>query len=162
MVQQVFNPAGLKNTRATSLTDLIPYRANGYYSGYGGVWLNSPNYVALRPSGAFLSTIPDLLHWELAIQQSSFLTKDTWNLMWQPTANTGNAQSDGTVVSYGYGWNVSSFKMHPWVYHGGSLPGFRAIYYRFPDDKNAILILCNTDHANLTSLANELAGIWYN
>lgn len=158
MVQQVFNPAGLKNTRATSLTDLIPNRVNGYHSGYGGTWLNSLNYVALRPSGAFLSTIPDLLQWELNIQQSAFLNKETWESMWTTTVKTNTSTN---APSYGYGWYINSFKNHRLIYHGGSLPGFRAMYYRFPDENNAILILCNTDHANLTSLANELAGVWY-
>ncbi len=158
MVQQVFNPAGLKNTRATSLSDLIPNRVNGYHSGYGGAWLNSLNYVALRPSGAFLSTIPDLLQWELNIQQSAFLNKDTWESMWNTVVKTGTSSA---AASYGYGWYVNTFKNHRLIYHGGSLPGFRAMYYRFPDEKNAILILCNTDHANLTSLANELAGVWF-
>lgn len=161
MVQQVFTPSGLKNSKSTSLSELIPNRVAGYNSGYGGSWVNSINYVAIRPSGAFLSTLPDLLRWELNIQQQQFLNKKTWDSMWQPTVSTGGTQADGTKVYYGYGWNVSSFKKHHWVYHGGSLPGFRAMYYRFPDDKNAILILCNTDHANLTSLANELSEVWY-
>jgi len=158
MDQQVFKPAGLNNTRTTNLTDLIARRANGYYRGYGGAWLNSLNYVALRPSGAFLSTIPDLLKWELNIQQSAFLNKDTWESLWSTTVKTGPSSE---AASYGYGWYVNSFKNHRLIYHGGSLPGFRAMYYRFPDEKNAILILCNTDHANLTSLANELAEGWF-
>lgn len=158
MAQQVFAPAGLKNTRTTSLQDLVPNRVNGYYSGYGGSWLNSLNYVALRPSGAFLSTIPDLLQWELNIQQSVFLNKESWESMWKTVVKTG---ASAEAPSYGYGWYVNSFKNHRLIYHGGSLPGFRAMYYRFPDEKNAILILCNTDHANLASLANELAGVWF-
>jgi len=158
MDQQVFKPAGLKNSRTTNLADLIVRRANGYYRGYDGTWLNSLNYVALRPSGAFLSTIPDLLKWELNIQQSAFLNKESWESMWKTTVKTGPSND---AASYGFGWYVNSFKNHRLIYHGGALPGFRAMYYRFPDEKNAILILCNTDHANLTSLANELAGGWY-
>jgi len=123
MVQQVFIPADLKNTRATSLADLIPNRVNGYYSGYGATWLNSLNYVALRPSGAFLSTMPDLLKWELNIQQSAFLNKETWESMWKTTVKTNSSTN---APSYGYGWYVNSFKNHRLIYHGGSLPGYRA------------------------------------
>ena len=161
MDQQVFKTAGLPNTRTTTVTDLVPARANGYWLGVTKQWLNAPNYVALRPSGAFLSTIPELLKWELTIQQNQFLSRESWSLLWQPGTSTGNKQSDGTGIDYGLGWNISSFKNHRWIFHGGSLPGFRAIYYRFPDEGNAILILSNTDHANLGRLANDLAKVWY-
>jgi len=161
MEQQIFQSAGLLKTRTTTVSELVPARADGYWLGVTKQWLNSPNYIALRPSGAFLSTIPDLLKWELAIQQNQFLSKEAWSMLWRPGTPTGNKQTDGTGIDYGLGWNVSRFKNHLWVYHGGSLPGFRAIYYRFPEENNAILILSNTDHANLGRLANDLAELWY-
>ncbi len=45
------------------------------------------------------------------------------------------------------------------VYHGGSLPGFRTTYYRFPSERTAIIILSNSNHANVSVIAKGVADI---
>ncbi len=159
MDRDIFKTNQLASTRSTSLSDMVSHRADGYIKGFGSTWLNAPNYVALRASGAFLSTLPDLLQWELIIQKEKFLSHAQWESMWQPSIPTGETLADGIKINYGYGWNVATYKNKRWVYHGGSLPGFRAIYYRYPDEKTAIIILCNVDHANLSKLAQDLAAV---
>lgn len=159
MDRDIFKTYELASTRSTSLSDIVLHRSDGYIKGFGSTWLNAPNYVALRPSGAFLSTIPDLLQWELIIQKDQLLSHAQWESMWHPSIPTGETLTNGTKISYGYGWNVATYKNKRWVYHGGSLPGFRAIYYRYPDEKSAIIILCNVDHANLSKLAQDLAAV---
>jgi len=42
------------------------------------------------------------------------------------------------------------------------LPGFRTIYYRFPADKTAIIILTNSNHAVPKLIAQGVADILLN
>src|SRR5215813_6603000 len=64
--ERVFKPLGMNATRTTTVSDLVPNRASGY------VWSeerlqNADEWVALRPSGAFLSTAQDLAKWDAAL-----------------------------------------------------------------------------------------------
>ena len=56
----------MKATRTTTTRDLVPHRARGYVWRDGGGYANAPEFAALRPSGAFLSTVLDLARWEAA------------------------------------------------------------------------------------------------
>ena len=113
--------------------------------------------IALRPSGAFLSTVGDLMKWELMIQHNEILSKENWKLMWSDTVRTG-ANSPETEY-YGYGWFKSTYKGREIVYHGGSLPGFRTIYFRIPAEGTAIIILTNSDQADPRTIAKGVADI---
>ena len=56
LTERVFAPLGMNSTRTTTMTDLVPNRANGY-AWAKGKYQNADVYFALRPSGAFLSTV---------------------------------------------------------------------------------------------------------
>ena len=79
--------------------------------------------------------------------------------MWTDTVRTGAVNPK--IEYYGYGWNITDFKNRLLVNHGGSLPGFRSIYYRFPADKTAIIILTNSDHTNAGVIAKGISEILY-
>ena len=159
MKDDIFYKYGLSNTQTTSLDYIVPMRANGYARYGGDTMVNAPNYVALRPSGAFLSTISDMMKWELLMQNNQMLTKKSWLQMWDDTVKIASTNSSAPPIYYGYGWNVSSYKNRKLVSHGGSLPGFRTIYYRFPDEKIAIVILTNSEPTNANPIAQGVADI---
>src|SRR5437868_10386400 len=75
MKRNIFDECGLNSTRTTSLEAIIPNRAAGYVRNANDSILNAPNYIALRPSGAFLSNINDLLKWEMDMQNNKLLTQ---------------------------------------------------------------------------------------
>jgi CubicO group peptidase (beta-lactamase class C family) len=159
MQEEIFSKYGLSATQLTSSKMIVPHRAGGYVLAGKDSLYNATDYIALRPSGAFLSSITDMLKWELLMQNGQLLSKQNWQQMWRDTVRTG-VDSPG-IVYYGYGWNVSNFKSHLFVNHGGSLPGFRSIYYRFPADKTAVIILTNSDHTNAGVIAQGIAEILY-
>jgi CubicO group peptidase (beta-lactamase class C family) len=152
MKKELFEKNGLMATRVTSLEDIVYGRAGGYVRLGGDTIINALNYVALRPSGAFLSTIEDMMKWELLIQNGKILSRDSWEQMWEDTTKTGNSDA-GVPLNYGYGWYVSTYKNRKAVYHGGVLPGFRAMYYRFPEEKTAIVVLTNSEPTNTGMVA---------
>jgi CubicO group peptidase (beta-lactamase class C family) len=159
MQEEIFSKYALSATQLNSTKMIVPQRADGYLLAGKDSLYNATDYIALRPSGAFLSTITDMLKWELMMQNGQFLSKENWQQMWTDTVRTG-VDSPG-IVYYGYGWNVTDFKNRLLVNHGGSLPGFRSIYYRFPADKTAFIILTNSDHTNATVIAKAIAELLY-
>lgn len=123
MKEEIFSKYGLVVTQATSTTVVVPNRADGYMFGGDSV-VNAMDYIAFRPSGAFLSSISDMLKWEMLIQDDKLLSKENWQKMWTDTVKTDAANPK--TEYYGYGWRVTTYKNRPLVYHGGSLPGFRS------------------------------------
>jgi len=154
LAERVFRPMGMAATRTTTLTELVPHRARGYTwrdSGY----VNAPELLALRPSGAFLSSVLDLAKWDAALYEDRVLTKASRDAMWTPVRLTG-----GASYGYGFGWTLDSLDGHWRVSHGGSLPGFRAEMARFPKDSLTVIVLTNADGARPDEIAERVARIY--
>jgi D-alanyl-D-alanine carboxypeptidase len=152
--ERVFAPLGMTSTRTTTTTALVPRRARGY------VWQNSryanaEEYLAVRPSGAFLSTVLDLAKWDAALYTDRILTRGSRDAMSTPVQ-----LRDGRSYPYGFGWLVDTFEGHPRVHHGGSLPGFRAEMARFPEDSLTVIVLTNADGAVPLEIVSGLARIY--
>jgi CubicO group peptidase (beta-lactamase class C family) len=152
MKQYVFDPCGLIHTRTTSLQAIVPNRAAGYLEGADKRIANAPNYPAVRPSGAFLSTVQDLLKWEMAMQAGKPLTAQQRNLLSKEAFKTPLTM-DGAPIYYSFGWMTNTFGGAQLVHHGGSLPGFKSVYFRLPDDHSAIIVLANADQADMYAIA---------
>lgn len=161
MREKIFDPNGLKNTQTTTVSAIIPYRADGYVRRGGDTIENALNIIALRPSGAFLSTMDDLLKWEMLMQENQLLAASGWKQMRTDTVQTTYPNVGDAKVYYGYGWNVTRYQNHTLNYHAGNLSGFRNLYCRFPDDKTAIIILTNTEPVTPMPIAMGIAKILF-
>ena len=60
---------------------------------------------------------------------------------------------DNEVMYYGFGWMISKVNGRQFLHHGGSLPGFKSVYFRYILDKTAIIILTNSDNADAYGIA---------
>ena len=152
--ERVFGPVGMTATRTTTTSTLVPHRARGYVwrdSGY----VNAPEYLALRPSGAFLSTVLDLAKWDAALYGDRVLTRASRDAMWTPTRLTG-----GGTSGYGFGWSLDSLDGRWRVHHGGALPGFRSELMRFPNDSLTVIVLTNADGARAEDIATGVARVY--
>jgi len=150
----VFKPLEMNATRTTSMTDLIPNRANGY-GWRDGKYSNAAIYLALRPSGAFLSTVLDLAKWDAALYTERLLTQATREQMWSEVK-----LNSGKTYPYGFGWSLDSVGGHALKHHGGSLPGFRAELSRFMDDRLSVIVLTNSNNADPETIALEVAEFY--
>ena len=101
MQEQVFAKYHLLHTRTTTFSAIVPNRAAGYVYKKGEGVSNAPNYLALRPSGAFLSNVEDMLRWELLIQHQQLLSQPNWELMWTDTVRTSSATPGNTTATAG-------------------------------------------------------------
>jgi len=150
----LFLPAHMTSSRTTSATEIVPRRASGYHQTENGM-ANAENWISVRPSGAFLSTVLDLAKWDELLDLDSVLSRSNRKLMWTPAT-----LNDKTLVDYGFGWYVDSFLGRARIHHDGQFPGFRSDFERFEDDKLTVIVLANLDNASLASLAIKIAGFY--
>src|SRR4030095_16732920 len=152
--ERLFAPLEMNATRTTTITDLVPNRANGYLWKAGNQQ-NADIYFALRPSGAFLSTVLDMAKWDAALYTDKILKQSVREQMWTPAK-----LNSGATHPYGFGWELQTISGHKLVNHGGSLPGFRASFLRFVDDKLTVVVLTNSDNANPATIARGVADLF--
>jgi CubicO group peptidase (beta-lactamase class C family) len=150
MRQRVFAPLGMDSTRVTTVRDIVPNRADGYY--WRGHLENDDVALAVRPSGAFLSTVLDLAKWDAALYDNTILAQASRDEMWTPVT-----LSDGKQHPYGYGWELGAIAGRRVVRHGGTISGFRSSYLRLMDDKISVIVLANGATALPGVIVNEVA-----
>jgi CubicO group peptidase (beta-lactamase class C family) len=154
IAERLFAPAHMTSTRTTTVTEIVPNRANGYQQRDGRT-VNAENWIAVRPSGAFLSTVLDLAKWDAFLDSDSTLSAASHKLMWTPVT-----LNDRTTADYGFGWYVDSFLGRARLHHDGQFPGFRSDYERFQDDKLTVIVLANSDENSVEALALKVAGFY--
>jgi CubicO group peptidase (beta-lactamase class C family) len=152
--ERVFAPLDMNATRTTTMSELVPNRASGYLWRAGNQE-NAQIYFALRPSGAFLSTVLDLAKWDAALYTDKVHKQSVRDQMWTP-----GKLNDGKPYEYGFGWQLETVAGHKLVSHGGSLPGFRASILRFVNDKLTVVVLTNSDNANPRDVALGVAALY--
>ena len=152
--ERIFIPSGMNATRTTTFSEIVLNRSNGY-SLENGKLQNNGVTIALRPSGAFLSTISDLAKWEATLNSSNSLKPETRTMMWTPFKF-----NNGTNSGYAFGWRVDEVKGKKRIHHGGALDGFRSEYARFVDDKITVIVLTNLDNAKPMDISVGVAGFY--
>ena len=156
--ENIFDPAGMKNTGYDHHTTIIPKRAAGYSKtpdGYtNALYLDmSIPYAA----GSLYSTVEDLYLWDQALYTDKMLSAQSKALMYKPFLD-----------NYAYGWVVmnASFKQNDQpvqvIRHGGGINGFSTTILRFPKEKNLIVMLDNTGSDYLDRISESIAKILYN
>jgi CubicO group peptidase (beta-lactamase class C family) len=154
VTERIFAPMGMKASRTTTTTELVLHRAHGY-AWKDSSYVNAFEFLALRPSGAFLSTVLDLAKWDAALYKDLPLTQASRREMWAPFK-----LSSGEMSRYGFGWQLDSLDGHWNVHHGGALPGFRAEMSRFPNDSLTVIVLTNGDGARPDRIAAAIAKLY--
>jgi len=154
IAERLFVPAGMKSTRLTTTTEIVPHRAAGYRNTSKGR-VNAEDWIAPRPSGAFLSTVLDMAKWDAFLDSTRILTDSSKRLMW-----TRANLSSGAPTNYGFGWIIDSFLGRARIHHDGQFPGFRSDYEKFPDDSLTVIVLANSDNARVEWLALKIAGFY--
>jgi D-alanyl-D-alanine carboxypeptidase len=154
ITERLFAPAGMIATRTTTTTDIVAHRASGYE------WRkdkleNAENWVAVRPSGAFLTTVLDMAKWDVVLNSESILKSSLREQMWTPVK-----LNDGTTVPYGFGWGLTPWQGHKRVAHNGGLPGFLSDYEHFIDDKLTVIVMINSTSADPGKIALNVAGFY--
>ena len=153
--ENIFDPAGMKNTGYDHHETILPKRATGYSKTPDG-YINAAYLDMSIPyaAGSLYSTVEDLYLWDQALYTDKLLSAQSKALMYTPFLN-----------NYAYGWEVrnASFNTEvPVITHNGGINGFSTIIVRFPKEKNLIVLLDNTGSEFLDPLNESIAKIIYN
>lgn len=152
--ERIFKPVNMTSTRTTTVSAIVPNRASGYATGEEGL-RNAEVWNALRPSGAFMSTVSDLAKWDASLYTDQILNAESRKAMWTPVR-----LNDKTSHPYGFGWIVDDVNGHQHIRHPGGVPGFVAEFDRFPDDRISVILMANIQNRDLSDLATKVAGYY--
>jgi CubicO group peptidase (beta-lactamase class C family) len=132
--EYIFNPLGMSQSGFDFINLPKTIRAQGYefwdnekaipYSHYDSTFAYS--------AGSIYSTTNDMLKWAKAVAAREILTRETWELAFQPK-----------IQNYGYGWETGQFFGKKYVKHGGGYPGFMSEFIYYPDENLLIVLLNN-------------------
>ena len=121
----------------------------------GKITLRSQSTGALRPSGAFLSTVEGLAKCDQSLYTDTILSGASRRQMRTPVR-----LADGTTCPYGFGWQTETRKDgRQVVWHGGELPGFADYFGRF-DERLTIVLLTNGNAVDMPAVGNGLADLY--
>jgi CubicO group peptidase (beta-lactamase class C family) len=152
LAERIFKPLGMNSTRTTTVDEIIPHRADAY-SFHNDKLTNAEITSAVRPSGAFLSTLSDLMRLEAALNGKDFLKPETRKAMWTPFR-----LDDGKNSIYGLGWRTEEINGIRRIGHGGNLNGFKSFYGRFVDERLTIIVLTNLDQVDFYQFSTDVAA----
>jgi CubicO group peptidase (beta-lactamase class C family) len=155
--ENIFDPAGMKNSGYDHHDTIISKRASGYVK-TGNGYINAPYLDTSIPyaAGSLYSTIEDLFLWDQVLYTDKLLSAQSKQLMYKPF-----------LENYAYGWGVTnaSFKQNGQpvqvITHNGGINGFATNIARYPDGKNLIVLLDNTSQ-NVQPLNDTIEKIIYN
>jgi D-alanyl-D-alanine carboxypeptidase len=149
---RVFMPAEMNVTVPTNAASILPNRSLGYTGRHNG--RVAAEWIALKPSGAFASTVMDLAKWDAILNGTTILSDASRRDMWQPVR-----LNNGSTYPYGFGWHVENWGGHRVVWHDGVMPGFSAQFLRF-DDGLSVIMLANANDFGAGRMATRFGELY--
>ncbi|HEX6101219.1 MAG TPA: serine hydrolase domain-containing protein [Thermoanaerobaculia bacterium] len=151
--ERIFEPLGMADTRfGEDHTEIVPRRAPAYSSRAGGGW--SVN-VPFGASTGLFTTVGDLLKWEQNLIDARVGGPAV--VAWMQTSGRLN---DGTETGYGGGLILDDYRGLRTVRHDGLDGGYRAEAVVFPDQRLAIVALCNAATVEPTDRSRRMADVY--
>jgi CubicO group peptidase (beta-lactamase class C family) len=153
--EKVFRPLGMSATRVQhDHMALVPNRAHGYAKAEAGFRLLDVNFDVMGSGGVY-SNVDDLLKWARNFDERK-VAGDLLDRLSDP-----GKLADGreTPTGYAFGLRRTKFGDVVEISHGGSAPGYRTFFARYPEQKVAVVALCNGD-ANSQAIAQQTAAVW--
>jgi CubicO group peptidase (beta-lactamase class C family) len=141
MLEHVFKPAGMKDTRYGRNDFPTDRHARGYEASQSG-FKDAPPLDMSQPfsAGAIESTVDDLWSWTRSLSEGRVVDPRLLERAWTPYTLPGG-KSD-----YGYGWFVTPDRDAPherWISHGGGINGFKSSALWLPERKVFVAVLSN-------------------
>ncbi len=155
--ENIFRPLGMVHTRYyDDHTLVMPGRVAAYDPGSDGKFLVnwSTNFDTVGPGG-LMSSIDDLLVWDNNFYENK-LGKGALTTVMQ----TRGVLNNGNETEYGLGLELNTYRSLPTVGHDGALFGYRTGMLRFPEQRFAVVCLCNSSSADPSTLMRAVADVY--
>lgn len=157
IVGDLFRSAGLTDSRVDRADLPVPGRAEPY-SRDGDHYIHAVRMsgeVSSVAAGGILMSMRDVAPWVAALHGGAILSRGSMEAMLAPTI-----LSTGRVIPYGLGWMLDRMPDGaPFMYHGGSVPGFRTMHIRIPHRDISVMAVANADTPAASILAWRLAEL---
>lgn len=164
--KMVFEPLGMKRSNL-SIAEMEKEEnaAFGYLEGHQKT--DYYKIAGMRPAGSINSSVREMSNWLITwinggkykgkeILPSSYVL-EAMSSQNVSGANLPTNQTPGLhLQNYGYGWQLSSYKGHYRVEHGGAIDGFRASTSFFPSDSLGIVVLSNQGGSLIPSIVRNI------
>lgn len=120
----------------------------------------------MSPAGSINSSVNDMSKWLITwinggkyegreILPASYLNEAINSQMVASGSLPQKDNPDIQFSNYGFGWELSSYKGHYRVQHGGAIDGFSALTCFFPSDSIGIVILVNEDGSTIPAVVRN-------
>ena len=150
--ERIFRPLGMTSTRwREDHRPVVAGRAAAYTGSRARGFQNDHPFTRVFGSGGLLTTVDDFLKWQAALQRGG-----AWGPVRDSLEVVGRL-SDGTVLTYGLGVGVTTWRGLRVVSHTGSTGGYRAALFRYPERNVAIALLCNVGSVNPAVVTRQVA-----
>jgi len=154
--ESIFQPLGMKNTLLyDDRTMIVKNRASGYVPQGGSGYQMRASLWDRVGDGGVLTTVEDLFLWN-----QNFYTPKVGNRELVSLMTTPGTLTNGEQIAYTFGLEPARYKGLPVIMHGGSIRGFRAQMYRFPEQRFSVVCLCNNGGISPTSMIEKIADIY--
>ena len=151
----IFTPLGMESSQLRdSAKLLIQHVASGYTADDTGVHPTSEAVGVVGNAGLY-TTPADLLLWEQNFETARVGTPEILAAMQQPALLT-----NGNSTHYGFGLFISNYRGLRTFEHSGEDRGIVSNVVRYPDQKLAIALLCNSDAINPIILTQQLSDLY--
>lgn len=152
----IFQPLGMKQSLLyDNRTMVVKHRATGYVPGAQGGFKMRASLWDRVGDGGLLTTVEDLFLWD-----QNFYAPKVGNAAVINLLTTPGTLSNGKQITYTFGLESVRYKGLPVVMHGGSVNGFRAQMYRFPEQRFTAICLCNNGGISPASIVEKIADIY--
>jgi CubicO group peptidase (beta-lactamase class C family) len=147
--EEVFDVAGMSDTRYDDVWAIVPGRVRGYASVGGRLRHIRYRDHAAYAAGGLLSSAPDLLRFERALASGRLVSDSAFRAMTTPG-----------LGEYGLGWQVTRQFGRAVRNHTGGTNGF-ASHLATYDDGTTIIVLSNVETERAKTTACDLAALYY-
>ncbi len=140
VAKNLFEPAGMMDSRYCNERAIFKRRAHGYDTGPTGL-IRAGYLDHLWPyaAGSLCASAGDLVAWNRALHGGRVLSAASYREITTP-----GTLNDGTRLRYAKGLAVHTVAGHRAIEHGGGINGFLSSSNYFPDDDVVIVVLINT------------------
>jgi CubicO group peptidase (beta-lactamase class C family) len=163
VTQRIFQPLGMKSTRATFSLVKDPNISGAHYRIDSTVTIIQHDTAdVIAPAGAVWSNIDDIALWvgcmlDSGIYAGGRLVKpNTWKELLKPQTIVSENQFYPTqtltrpnFITYALGWFQQDYMGRKLNFHTGSLSGAVAIHGQMPEERTGVYIFGNLDHAEI-------------
>lgn len=145
-----FNKLNLTQTQKLSGRKIVNQRVYGYVYGPDGFEnsVRNINEFQGQGDGGIMSTLNDLLHWNIALMQGKIIKKELVYRLSSPTKLSNGELLEAfpnSGINYGLGWFIKNIEGNKIIWTPGAGFGFSISSQYIPKYHLTIIVLCNKE-----------------